>query len=985
MLDPRLCSAVNGLAYNFQTFTDLFFDWAVESINQSKMIRQPLVEIKTSLEKYEKNLEKMVTGQNFANVTLESINDILFQQLKHQTSKSIIDDLKSSQDNIRFATGKQDEISLLTRIAKAVESTPSSSTKTSTEIDLQKPIVEISKFFKTLGSGIKELSAAYFSLATSSTVLSPMIPILKMTSKVVVAALNEYKDLDPQSLKSIHILTKATTDLSKSILMLGATVALLSIMPITAAGFINLTLLTIATVGMIIGLSKISDNIKNIDESMFIDIGLMSLSLVGVAISFLLIDTVSQNINWTNVGVLLTGLSISIAAFTLIDKLKIDKSLKSTSTAIGLMSLSLIGVALSFVLISAITDSIDPLSIIGFFSISIIPVLFFKFLETVGFLGASIKSTLALGIMSLGLVTLAWSLEYISKREFDYLAIGGFAIGGATLVGLFWLIGTPTVLPFLIGGALGVIVLSASVGLLAWSIKSITDAVAYMSTAKISTDTIVQNGLAIIGTVSAFASLSTLSPFILLGSAAALSVGAALQSMTRGIIDWTNLIKSNPDTKAIGSSIANFLTQIREPFAALGQGRSSSFLTSVIGIDFSESDFERGVNSTKHLGDAIQSIMVGYRAAVEMKDHLTATDPLTGDPMPLAIGRSIATFITSLQSPFALVGQGKSPSIISGIFGADFSQTDFATGVDSTLKLGTAIQSIMSGYEAASKMKDILETDTVINKDGTTGSKIGQSIASFLTSLQTPFAAMGKKDPSLFSKVFGADFGSSDFERGLEASATMGSTISTIISGIESATKITPEQVSLLGKTLVDLLAIFPAAILPFKDDKSLLSNPVLKLVDIVNKSLLTPLYKNQSQIEKSAKLIKDISLSYQSISQSTKEMKDQFNQLDTVRIEGVNTMYQTMKDLVIAQQQSQSPISQIVEALSPTGPSAQPQPTTTQPTNTTITTTQPVQDTSKIEAAIIQLTEFQKQIEKQLSIMVSLLSGTIKTKQVLY
>ena len=293
-------------------------------------------------------------------------------------------------------------------------------------------------------------------------------------------------------------------------------------------------------------------------------------------------------------------------------------------------------------------------------------------------------------------------------------------------------------------------------------------------------------------------------------------VGKTLISVTEGVQAFYNMSNgmgdeawavNEDDSPAEGSvphRIATVLGVIGKVFGDIGASgnTNNSLIGMIFGSDMKKSDVEVGIDSTKKVGRSLISVAQGVEVFFDLtKDMGKAAWATNSDDSPSkdSIPYRISTVLGVVNKVFADIGkQGSGGSLISMVFGNDFSQNSVKVGSESVEMAGKALSKIGASLGEFWKFTESLgsgvwDLDSEGKfKDGT----IPHRISTVLGVVNSVFSEIGNNKPKsvlgLLSTVFlGTTLTTSDTDKGIESVKNAGSSLIQITKGLGEFIKMT--------------------------------------------------------------------------------------------------------------------------------------------------------------------------------------------------
>lgn len=411
------------------------------------------------------------------------------------------------------------------------------------------------------------------------------------------------------------------------------------------------------------------------------------------------------------------------------------------------------------------------------------------------FAGNIALGAVAVGLTGISIAAVSLGLMAFKKTNFTYGDIGVLSGTLVAIGGVFALAGIPFIAGFI---ALGAIALGfASLALIGISIG-----LQKFKAAKIDEETSDQLSYGINAIASSFGNIGIIqSAKMILGAGAVMIAGKAVSSVSSAMKSWLGINFTEQDGLRLISAVGS----ISAAFAQAGgaEGTSGSVLKFLTGVDLSPNNVERGISSVLKSGQAMQSVVEGIKAFNSLSSIGLSEDAFmlddNGRPIQGTLLGNIYSILTAIKGPFAEIGQSanSSSSLIKGIFGADFAESDVEQGIEAVMSSGEALKSVVEGIKAFNTLSSLgLSQDAfTLDADGKPiqGSLLG-NIYSILTAVKSVFGQIGQSansGGSLIKGIFGADFGESDVEQGIEAVQGTGLTLKSLAEGLKSFSDLT--------------------------------------------------------------------------------------------------------------------------------------------------------------------------------------------------
>ena len=273
------------------------------------------------------------------------------------------------------------------------------------------------------------------------------------------------------------------------------------------------------------------------------------------------------------------------------------------------------------------------------------------------------------------------------------------------------------------------------------------------------------------------------------GIKAMLQSGDALISVSRGLMMFSAMTSSLnldgskkngvwiPSPGSLGERIAVVLGVVSSAFAQIGGSKNEgmSFTKALLGTDLKKSDVENGINSVMNAGKALTSVADGLSIFDKMTNTLNLDVDENGIPVIGSVGQKITTVLGIVSTAFAQMGSSKNEgmSYFKAILGTDLKKSDVENGINSVMNVNKALTSVADGikgfHDKTSKM-DLRPKGTILT-----------NIVSVIGAIHSVFSDIGSdKDGSIFKSFFGADFGKTNTEKGINAVKGVGKELTSI-------------------------------------------------------------------------------------------------------------------------------------------------------------------------------------------------------------
>ena len=635
--------------------------------------------------------------------------------------------------------------------------------------------------------------AGYLALATPLLLIAVLgAPLLALSLFVLTTAIRvSTKKLDKEQLEKVQMLG----DVGKSILILVGTLALASfIAPFAMKALIPTMVIfgAFALLSVILPPKRV-DQIEKVGKGMLqVALGIGALMLVLALTSFLIVPAIK--------GAFAAMLVIGVIgfAFFLLEKMGVIDNMEKAGKGLLFAAGAILGLGIALALFDMITPGLGVLLSIGLVVLTVglffgIIGMFDKQIEG----GARALLWAALSIVVLGLALLFFTKviganmggEDVANSFVPLLLIGLIAAAFG-VAGIFK--------SQIMGGAMALLVGGVALIIIGVGVLMISKALGDKPLARVGAIMAAVGGLAL---VFGAAGIPVVAGFIALGAGAMVIAGVALITIGAGLLIMSKAydagkkmiepVDGKPGLVSILDAVASGFKMF--PWTAAGILLGAGALT-MAGIALIT--IGKGVNQFKKLG-------------------------LTGKELG-TIGASISLMIGTLALPFQAIGAGEKLEVMDGygvkkwvkfggggggLFGLGGSNP-VAMGIQSVLRMGTALTNIAGGVQSMANLK----FPTAFDKDGkaTAFETIGgdafknviKNTMMMVGSLAVPFAQIGEggKQPVLMpdGKRYMIDLGSPSpgglagfltgggaVQKGIKAVMNMGQAISNLAGGVQ--------------------------------------------------------------------------------------------------------------------------------------------------------------------------------------------------------
>jgi len=204
-------------------------------------------------------------------------------------------------------------------------------------------------------------------------------------------------------------------------------------------------------------------------------------------------------------------------------------------------------------------------------------------------------------------------------------------------------------------------------------------------------------------------------PLVVAGSAAMILVGAALNSIAKGLVTFQKL-SGTIDTTALAINVSFMTSILANTFARIGLKYKG-------GLFFGSNPVSDGIKAVMGMGDALTGIAFGMQNMANLKFPVaydkdgkpTKFESMDSDA-PQRVAANAAMITSVLATVFGDIGTkypGGKKSLMEAIFGGGKSNP-VADGISAVMGMGSALTGIASGFQAMAN----LNFPTAWDKDG---------------------------------------------------------------------------------------------------------------------------------------------------------------------------------------------------------------------------------------------------------------------------
>lgn len=611
--------------------------------------------------------------------------------------------------------------------------------------------------------------------------------------------------------------------------------------------------------------------------------GLVMLSLLGVALTYYLISKVNSKVIEGTSTMLFVGLTTALIVGIVLGTAYLLQGLERDSVfgALGIVAFSILGLGLAMTMIGNMGT-------------------------------APLQGAAAMLIVSAAIGVFAFSLIQFKKAGVtsgDVLLVSG----SLTALGVaFTVIGNPITVGFTYAGAAAMLVVSASVLVYTSALKVFSES----NWTEQKTELLSNSVVSLVGAFKeAFSSLS-LKEFIKITAGIGLlsGIGASLAILGKGLSYFGNLEMVNyiedPNNKGHMIVDPNSSPTSINP-TKISQG-IVALVTPLIGKEgilyklgeneqgfWGKNPVGKGINLLSKLGFSLSSLAMGFSSFGNL-EFSTQDNLLKGDKNskkikidPKAIGQGIKDLVSPLVSESSVLADlGKNEGIIfSGNIG---------NGIKLLGKLGGSISQFAKGLMSMVELRmPVYDENGNLVKDKFTklpdnyAEQVGLSIKNMVNALITPLDDLGSRKSGFFSS-------STNFEKGLEFLTDISkplSSLSNIIVAFSKSKKINSTEISASINSILNPIS-------GFFDSKNLQKLDAGKGEKIL--SYATEYINNLKELEKPEK-----------IGSMFTEISKSVNSMDLTKLKELNSLSKNLAKFAEEMEGNFSDLSEVIDKLS--------------------------------------------------------------------
>lgn len=574
--------------------------------------------------------------------------------------------------------------------------------------------------------------AGYMVLATPLLMVAVIgTPLIALTLRALVAGINfGTKNLDQEKLEKV----KMMGDVGKSILILAATLALVTLISKSALKGALVSVLLIGTIGLIASIipDKVLDKMKTMGDAV---LG-VALGLLALSVTFALVSLIA--------GAAIKGAILSIfvigaiaLAFYVLEEFGVIDNMEKAGKGLVMAGLSILALGVSLALFQLLMPNISTiLMVVG--TVIAIGLAF----ALVGFASDYIENgAKSLLWVSLSIIVLGLSLLFFGKiignitGEEAAKSLGALLVIGL-LAAAFAVIGLGE--QFIKKGAIAMILVGASLIVIGIGFKIITAALGSNPWPMIGATMALIGGL---GVVFGIAGAGPIPAFIALGAGAMIVAGVALLAVGAGIAVMAKVLSGGNIDKLTDED-----TGLVPVFKAIGDA--------FVMWPWTAAGILLGSGAMVAAGVALMTVGLGLKRFAKLQND--------GLDLPV-LGKNISLMLGTLAVPFHKIGAGEEMEVLGadgtitkvkfgggggGLFGLGKKNT-VAIGVASTMNMGRALTGIAKGVQAMANLRFPIGFDKEGNptKFETIGGDAFKNVVKntmmMVGSLAVPFAKIG--------------------------------------------------------------------------------------------------------------------------------------------------------------------------------------------------------------------------------------------------
>jgi len=684
--------------------------------------------------------------------------------------------------------------------------------------ELSKKMEAITKGLVVLGDVGKSLLifATTIILATPLLLVAAAASIIWIPATIMmIRGLNfATEDLDQKRLESIALLG----DVGVALLKLAGSLALVALLALPAlVGLLATTVILVGIAGVFKILDMIGADPKKMenfgDAIKALGIGLL---LLGGTLALLSLVAMPVLKGLLVAMAVVAGIGLT---FFLLDKLGVDKSMRKMALSLMLVSLSLVTLAAGLMFFSVLApplmQSLEIVAVVG--AVALVFGLAGMFASQIvkGSL-VMILAGVSLLVIGMGLKKIEESFPKKGRWEFigqvGAIVVGlGVAMAAAGAAAMFIAPGAGVMI--LAGGALIAIGLGlkaiASVdfkelGSLSngkggkafdWSGEVSEGFLGFGAGRKKTNFEVAMESVAAgmaLGPLS-IAGILAGAPTLLLASAALIGIGKGLRTF-KEVVAEADLPKLSENVDFIVSGLADTFAKVGEKYPGGGGG----IMSALFGSGSDTSVVAQGISAVGGMGRALKGIAKGVQAMANLK-FPTGFDK-DGNPtgfetinLTTAVPALIANtqlIVTGLSKTFAEVGESDAAQGSSW-----FTSSSYEKGIKVVKKMGEPLYNLANGVQNMANLKFPVGYDkdgnpTGFKSIGNVGSlvkKLTKNTKAIIIGLAGVFEQVGKSEAA----DSGGWFSKSNFEKGIEVAQQLAEPYSALADAVEDVTKIT--------------------------------------------------------------------------------------------------------------------------------------------------------------------------------------------------
>ena len=684
--------------------------------------------------------------------------------------------------------------------------------------ELSKKMDAITQGLVVLGDVGKSLLlfAGYLILATPLLLVAAVASIiwLPATMLMVKGLMFAAEGIDQKKLESITMLG----DVGMALLKLAGSLALISILALPAlVGLLATTVILVGIAGVFKILDMIGADPKRMEDFgqaiKALGIGLL---LLGGTLALLSLVAMPVLKGLLVAMAVVAGIGLT---FFLLDKLGVDRSMRKMAINLMLVSLSLVTLAAGLMFFSVIApplaQSLEIVAVVG--AVALVFGVAGMFASQI-VKGALVMILAGISLVVIGMGLKLIESSFPDKDRWEFIGQVGAIVGGLGVA--MALAGAGAAFIAAGAGVMilaGVALIAIGLGLKAiasvdfkelgslsngkggkafdWSGEVSEGFLGFGAGRKKTNFEVAMEG------VAAGMALGPLSiAGILAGAPTLLLASAALIGIAKGLRVFKEVV-SEADLPKLGDNVDYIVSGLADTFAKVGEkypGGGGGIMSALFGSGGDTSVVAQGISAVGGMGRALKGIAKGVQAMANLK-FPTGFDK-DGNPtgyetinLTTAVPALIANtqlIVTGLSKTFAEVGESEAAQGSSW-----FTSSSYEKGIKVVKKMGEPLYNLANGVQNMANLKfptgyDKDGNPTGFKSIGNVGSlvkKLTKNTKAIIIGLAGVFEQVGKSDAA----KGGGWFSKSNFEKGIEVAQQLADPYSALADAVEDVTKIT--------------------------------------------------------------------------------------------------------------------------------------------------------------------------------------------------